>query len=148
LVNNRIERDNVPDKAAPNRLCVRQCVSGQRQCANKATCDPGHQISETPLRATPATTKIGPGKNDTGRDDSDANLADPGYCERAGTTLHTDGGTKYVIRNDCNEVSGQGSRIGRKVPQQRGDTGAQATPSRQTASSTAPVPSTRANDAI
>jgi hypothetical protein len=80
---------------------------------------------------TAGVAEIGPGENNAGGDDADADLGDAGDGEREGLSVQAAGGTKLIAGNDHGRIPGQSGRIRRVVLQQRGGERAGCPPKRQ-----------------
>ena len=133
LVDHRIERDDPPDELASDRLRLRQAWPGQRQGAGKSARDFGRQAREQRGQPALGAAEIGPGEDDAGAHDADADLARAGDRQHEDVRIWASGRAERVGGDDRRGVAGERRRIGGEVAQQGGEESADTAPQRQDA---------------
>ena len=132
LVDDRIERRGPPDERASDRLRVRQARAGLRQGAREAAHDLGRQRREQRREAARRAAEIGPGEDDPGAHDADADFARAVDRDQEDLPVGAAGRAERAGGDDRGRVAGERRRVGREVAQQRGDQAADGAPQGQT----------------
>src|SRR4029077_8344674 len=94
LVDDRVERDDLSQELAPDRLRVRKVWSRERQCAVKPSCNFSGNGGEQRGHPTPGAAEISSRKYDAGADDADADFTGAEHRENEGLPVRAAGGTE------------------------------------------------------
>jgi hypothetical protein len=117
LVDGGIEGNDTADEVAPNGLRIGLAGPCCLQCSSELGHDSGGKACEQRGQLTAGVAAIGPGENNAGGDDADADLGDAANGERESLSVQAAGGTKLIAGNDHGRIPGQGGRVRRVVLQ-------------------------------